>query len=204
MSGKIYQGSRLVAQTNDAPLGFEDKGIELESLAQYEQLEKDGNLQEDVNYYIKDAKGIIRNNTKYDIADTDDLVNGSKKYSTEETKTGMYWIDGKPIYRKVLSAEVLASDNVPNVRLTINFNIGTTDIYQIVNLKGSIRVKGTNIYVECGGSYYVGDSPQLSTNLSSNNAEALCVLKNGTEGLAWMINKDLELTTIVEYTKTTD
>lgn len=54
MSGKIYQGSRLVAQTNDAPLGFEDKGIELESLAQYEQLKKDGNLQEDVNYYIKD------------------------------------------------------------------------------------------------------------------------------------------------------
>ena len=56
MSGKIYQGSRLVAQTNDAPLGFEDKGIELESLAQYEQLKKDGNLQEDVNYYIKDGE----------------------------------------------------------------------------------------------------------------------------------------------------
>ena len=56
MSGKIYQGSRLVAQTNDAPLGFEDKGIELESLAQYERLEKDGNLQEDVNYYIKDGE----------------------------------------------------------------------------------------------------------------------------------------------------
>ena len=55
MSGRIYQGSHLVAQTNDAPLGFEDKGIELESLAQYEQLKKDGNLQEDVNYYIKDA-----------------------------------------------------------------------------------------------------------------------------------------------------
>lgn len=54
MSGKIYQGSRLVAQTNDAPLGFEDKGIELENLAQYRQLENDGNLQEDVNYYIKD------------------------------------------------------------------------------------------------------------------------------------------------------
>ena len=59
MSGKIYQGSRLVAQTNDAPLGFEDKGIELESLAQYEQLKKDGNLQEDVNYYIKDGQNTI-------------------------------------------------------------------------------------------------------------------------------------------------
>lgn len=65
MSGKIYQGSRLVAQTNDAPLGFEDKGIELESLAQYEQLEKDGNLQEDVNYYIKggEAGAIIDDET---------------------------------------------------------------------------------------------------------------------------------------------
>lgn len=61
MSGKIYQGSRLVAQTNDAPLGFEDKGIELENLAQYEQLKKDGNLQEDVNYYIKDGQNAIVN-----------------------------------------------------------------------------------------------------------------------------------------------
>ena len=124
-------------------------------------------------------------------------------YSTEEKIVGT-WIDGKPIYRKVLTAEVLASNNVPNARLTINFSIGTANLSQIVNLKGSIRVKGTDIYAECGGSYYVDDELQLSTNLSSNSTEALCVLKNGTSGLSWLINKDLELTTIIEYTKTTD
>lgn len=83
MSGKIYQGSRLVAQTNDAPLGFEDKGIELESLAQYEQLEKDGNLQEDVNYYIKDTKVIMRNNEKYSDID-DSTVSMTSTYSSDK------------------------------------------------------------------------------------------------------------------------
>lgn len=84
MSGKIYQGSHLVAQTNDAPLGFEDKGIVLESLAQYEQLEKDGNLQEDVNYYIKDIKLVIRNNQKYGTSINDSANSVSTTYSSSK------------------------------------------------------------------------------------------------------------------------
>lgn len=76
MSGKIYQGSRLVAQTNDAPLGFEDKGIELENLAQYRQLENDGNLQEDVNYYIKNAGSISETDShKFMHISFDDISN---------------------------------------------------------------------------------------------------------------------------------
>jgi hypothetical protein len=47
----------------------------------------------------KSAKqaGTLPNNTI--IAITDDEVDHNH-YSTEETETGMYWIDGKPIYKK--------------------------------------------------------------------------------------------------------
>ncbi len=51
MSGQIFQGNHLIAETNDAPLGFEQGGIEV-TQAQYDQLVEDGNVAEDTNYYI--------------------------------------------------------------------------------------------------------------------------------------------------------
>ena len=64
MSGQIFQGNHLIAETNDAPLGFEQGGIEV-TQAQYDQLVEDGNVAEDTNYYITDTKVIMRNNEKY-------------------------------------------------------------------------------------------------------------------------------------------
>lgn len=63
MSGQIFQGNHLIAETNDAPLGFEQGGIEV-TQAQYDQLVEDGNVAEDTNYYITDTKVIMRNNEK--------------------------------------------------------------------------------------------------------------------------------------------
>jgi hypothetical protein len=71
MSGQIFQGNHLIAETNDAPLGFEQGGIEV-TQAQYDQLVEDGNVAEDTNYYITDTKVIMRNNEKYG-----DSINGS-------------------------------------------------------------------------------------------------------------------------------
>ena len=64
MSGQIFQGNHLIAETNDAPLGFEQGGIEV-TQAQYDQLVEDDNVAEDTNYYITDTKVIMRNNEKY-------------------------------------------------------------------------------------------------------------------------------------------
>ena len=130
--------------------------------------------------------------------------NGVDRYSTDEVKTNKVWIDGKPIYRKVLTTEVLASDNVPNTRLLVDFNIDATDISEFILIKGSIKVKGTNKFVDCSGTYYVGDESQLSAIMTFNGSAMLCVLKNGTVGVEWVVNKDIELKAIVEYTKTTD
>lgn len=125
-------------------------------------------------------------------------------YSEEEINTHQKWIDGKDIYRKVLTSKVLASDNVPNTRLLIKLNIDATNISQFIIIKGIIKVKGINKYIECGGTYYIGDEPQLATTMAYDGSDVLLVLKNGTVGVEWMINQDLELKAIVEYTKTTD
>lgn len=125
-------------------------------------------------------------------------------YSEEEINTHQKWIDGKDVYRKVLTSKVLASDNVPNTRLLIKLNIDATNISQFILIKGIIKVKGINKYIECGGTYYVGDEPQLATTMAYDGSDVLLVLKNGTVGVEWMINQDLELKAIVEYTKTTD
>lgn len=47
-------------------------------------------------------------------------------YSTEETKTGNYWIDGKPIYRKVvvLTSNIASGSNIPissNIDMLVDF-----------------------------------------------------------------------------------
>jgi hypothetical protein len=51
-------------------------------------------------YKAAKQAGTLPNNAI--IAITDDEVDHNH-YSTDEVETGMYWIDGKPIYRKVLT-----------------------------------------------------------------------------------------------------
>lgn len=49
--------------------------------------------------------------------------NNLKIYSTEEVKTGEYWIDGKPIYRKVISCGALPN----STSKLVNHNISDID-----------------------------------------------------------------------------
>lgn len=67
--------------------GGGDIGIEV-TQAEYDELKEQGKLLEDTNYYITDAES--GGGFSEDI------------YSTEETKTNKTWIDGKPIYRRVI------------------------------------------------------------------------------------------------------
>ena len=189
------------------------------TMEEYKALKEAGAIDEQQEYLIEaNTEGILLgaedigyNNAESGIQATtvqgaiDKVVeNGVDRYSTDEVKTNKVWIDGKPIYRKVLTTEVLASDNVPNTRLLVDFNIDATDISEFIFIKGSIKVKGTNKFVDCSGTYYVGDESQLSAIMAFNGSTILCVLKNGTVGVEWVVNKDIELKAIVEYTKTTD
>ena len=61
--------------------------------------------QKAVYVYIKATSGLAENQQDNVLNDVKDYVDNSNSYSTQEVKTGGTWIDGKPIYRKVLIAK---------------------------------------------------------------------------------------------------
>ena len=59
--------------------------------------------QKAVYVYIKATSGLAENQQDNVLRDVKDYVDNSNSYSTEEIKTGGTWIDGKPIYRIILT-----------------------------------------------------------------------------------------------------
>lgn len=115
-------------------------------------------------------------------------INNINKYSTEETFTGQYWIDSKPIYRKVLEYSV-NSTGVSS--FTHNLNID-----RLVKLDGLCTVAGQS--VSSNGyrniPYQVSNSEYFMVESVRTNSILFYV---GT----WTNNKAY---VILEYTKTTD
>lgn len=106
-------------------------------------------------------------------------------YSTEETLTNKVWIDGKPIYRKVVDCGALPNNSLKTVAHNIA-NIGF-----VINLYG-IASDGSE-WLPLPASYY------------SNSAVGLSV--DGTNiSLRPYTNRTTYTTTYVtiEYTKSTD
>jgi len=102
-------------------------------------------------------------------------------FSTEERVIGT-WIDGKPIYRKVISG---VTSSVETTKLT-----NTSNIEHIISFKGVILNSGILYYVPRGYSA----SAYVMCNLTNNN-----ILMTSSSDF---YNKSY--TMIVEYTKTTD
>ena len=63
--------------------------------------------QKAVYVYIKATSGLAENQHDNVLNDVKGYVDNSNSYSTQEVKTGGKWIDGKPIYRKVLTSTTL-------------------------------------------------------------------------------------------------
>lgn len=201
MSGKIYQGSHLVAQTNDAPLGFEDKGIELESLAQYEQLEKDGNLQEDVNYYIKDAKLVIRNNEKYGTSINDSASSVSTTYLSakiEEINTQVW--SGTTSEFEALDKATLKDGQVVNI--TDDYDEpNTKDVYSLSEVKtNKVWIDGKSVYRTVTHTIIPDDSNKyVIQEFDGTNIDRIITLYGGVKQV-----EGSNQTTISFYRDTTD
>lgn len=115
-------------------------------------------------------------------------VNGLETYSTSETNTGKKWIDGKPIYRKVVVINNFAvGDNV-------NYNHGISNIESVVS---------------CEGTFNFGDGQIYVYPLISHSGKILGVIATPTL-LLWVGNDSWGASTtrihtfILEYTKTND
>ena len=105
-------------------------------------------------------------------------------YSTDEIDTGMKWIDGKPIYRKVI-------ENTMPSTLTYKTILINSNIENYVKIDGYIKRITDNGFL-CIPAFY-----ESIWNLNSFNGNIIVELKNIDYA-----NKDIVL--IIEYTKTTD
>ncbi len=141
--------------------------------AEYESLpeeEKNNGL-----YFIPDANPTIPPDSSSTGSSSLDV------YSTEETRIGT-WIDGKPLYRKVISY------NLPSTQ-DEEFDSGIKDLDKLVSATGYVnRLDGgqdaiPNVY------YYIA-------HLGTSNNFHISIYTNYYYGA--------QTTIIVEYTKTTD
>ena len=106
---------------------------------------------------------------------------GHENYSTSETLTGSYWIDGKPIYRKVINSGFLTLSTTPT-----NIDTHTSNIDKVIDINFMYR--------------YTDNSWFKNWNLK----ELLC-RQNGNVVITTSESATFPETYItLEYTKTTD
>jgi hypothetical protein len=117
-----------------------------------------------VYFYIKATSGLSEN-AQDDVAN---IINGERSYSTSEVNTGKKWIDGKPIYRKVIEGSITAVDmdinhNIANIDSLVNvipymvsndgntvntpFNISTTYYFTSYATKTQLKIMAGSTYV---------------------------------------------------------
>lgn len=133
----------------------------------------------------------------------------NNSYSEEEILTGGNWIDGKPIYRKVIGADIVSgSANIDLTSLNIEFICPSTEAifydedYFVISKKGTFTNK------------VLGQEATISTVL-----EWSITLEDNTLGVStFVIESNLQTSTVtvsldvtyvkfqiaLEYTKTTD
>lgn len=116
----------------------------------------------------------------------------SLSYSTTEQKTGKYWIDGKPIYRRVINI-----DNPPSNWSPIDLSSLFPNIAK--GFMGKMcRIARQGGVIVCQSSYYYhdGDREQLLLAENANNTRICCFLRSPFT----ITNIEFEM----NYTKTTD
>ena len=142
--------------------------------------------QKAVYVYIKATSGLAENQQENVLNDVKEYVDGSNSYSTNEVKTGGTWIDGKPIYRKVL--------NINGYPATIQ--TGLTSTNEVIDIRCKNTVSGNDDNFVFGGiltdnTIYYPWTYQLSADNTT-----LTRITNTYSGTVKFI--------ILEYTKTTD
>lgn len=132
-------------------------------------------------YAIKATSGLSEN-AQDNVINT---LNEQRSYSTEEVNTGKKWIDGKPIYRKVLYDE--------GVNLAYNQDELYTGAFANINIDEIIGING---FIEFG---YGGKIPLISkySIFYFNSTNQLYYMQDYTQSGA-----NSKVKVILEYTKT--
>ena len=147
--------------------------------------------QKAVYVYIKATSGLAENQQDNVLNNVKDYVDSSNSYSTDEIKTGGTWIDGKPIYRKVLTATLQTNEQALTIEVSNQLKsiVGIRGILTSQNVDFPIPycfVDGSNVYqvyVYCQGKSLT----IIPRSTSGDYFKAGCIIR-----------------AIIEYTKTTD
>lgn len=140
---------------------------------------------------MNEIKSVVNNNATETNTNINDIANilNAEIYSTNEIKTNKVWINGKPIYRKVIDLGTL--ENKKSINVEGDYDVITDFdgyIYQSSGAKASlVEFASTSLYRAISYS-----------KLSNNN---LNIIINRSNTSSW---GDWQLKIIVEYTKTTD
>ena len=118
---------------------------------------------------------------------TSNAVANSLSYSETEQKTGGKWIDGKPIYRKVVACGALPNNTTKNVAHNIS-NVG-----RFINYYGTAKGNTTTINIP----YLDGSGHDYSVFVNVNNTNV--VIRTYKDRSAYT-----DTYIILEYTKSTD
>ena len=145
--------------------------------------------QKAVYVYIKATSGLAENQQDNVLKDTKNYINNSISYSTDEVKTGGKWIDGKPIYRKVVDFGALPNATIKEVSFD-NINVDT-----FVKIEGvAMSANGTAVTIPYADVF--------------NNTQSISTFANSTSvsiNVGSVNRSDYNKCYItLEYTKTTD
>lgn len=135
----------------------------------------------DMNEIKTVVNGLVvnTNSNSQESSYSSDYINNINTYSTDETLTGKYWINGKPIYRKVIVLSTYV--DIPRSWTTVT-NISSLNIEALLDIK-----------------LYDNSVRYWNSCLSRINSNNLQLLNVGVDGTSWAVK-----TLILEYTKTTD
>lgn len=122
---------------------------------------------------------------------TSNAVSRAMSYSTNEVNTGKKWIDGKTIYRKVLTATLQTNEEV--LKLTVSHQIKS-----LVSVKGLLSKENTDFVIP----YCFVDGSTVFQIYTYHYGENLFIIPRSSDGTYFTAG--CVVRAIVEYTKTTD
>ena len=115
-------------------------------------------------------------------------VNGLNTYSTTETRVGT-WIDGKPVYRKVVDCGALPNASTKNIAHGIS-NLNTVTSFQAI-----AKSPSSNAWLPIPATSPANVIYHVSIYMTNTNI----VINTGDNKTAYT-----QTYAIIEYTKTTD
>lgn len=147
--------------------------------------------QKAVYVYIKATSGLMENQQENVLRNVKDYVDKSNTYLTQEVKTGGTWIDGKPIYRKVIVHDVSGA-----LTGLVTIDVGNSNIDTPIRIVcGSISQPDGSGKITIPAQYDSTTFVQLGA-FRPDGLQLYCGSTNWTPLT--------HITVCIEYTKTTD